>query len=128
MGVALPSTTALYAPSRKQHVVLRNRKVAGVLSHTAPELPTNGGGAPTFRKWDNGSKRPHPHCGRNIQSRAAGNGGGKERKRQADAEEKHARMTRKNLEKIQQMMTRLRTGIVEMLPFRMAMMIREEFD
>ncbi|POM75398.1 Multidrug resistance protein ABC Superfamily, partial [Phytophthora palmivora] len=31
-------------------VVLRNRKIAGVLLHTAPELPTNGGGTPIFRE------------------------------------------------------------------------------
>ncbi|POM78926.1 Transposase putative [Phytophthora palmivora] len=31
-------------------VVLRNRKIAGVLLHTAPKLPTNGGGTPIFRE------------------------------------------------------------------------------
>ncbi|POM64042.1 Hypothetical protein PHPALM_20489 [Phytophthora palmivora] len=31
-------------------VVLRNRKIARVLLHTAPELPTNGGGTPIFRE------------------------------------------------------------------------------
>ncbi|POM62452.1 hypothetical protein PHPALM_28397 [Phytophthora palmivora] len=39
-------------------------------------------------KWENGSKRPNPRCGRDIQSRAAGTGGGKERKRHEDTEEK----------------------------------------
>ncbi|EGZ27546.1 hypothetical protein PHYSODRAFT_247083 [Phytophthora sojae] len=42
-------------------------------------------------KWENGSKRPHPRCGRDIQARAAGTGGGKKLKRQdseEDAEEK----------------------------------------
>ncbi|POM74302.1 Retrovirus Polyprotein [Phytophthora palmivora] len=31
-------------------VVLRNRKIAGALLHTAPELPANGGGTPIFRE------------------------------------------------------------------------------
>ncbi|ETL33779.1 hypothetical protein L916_13846 [Phytophthora nicotianae] len=34
-----------------------------------------------WHKWDNGAKRPHPRCGRDIQSRAAGTGGGKKRER-----------------------------------------------
>ncbi|EGZ29517.1 hypothetical protein PHYSODRAFT_471805 [Phytophthora sojae] len=42
-------------------------------------------------KWENGRKRPHPRCGRDIQARAASTGGDKKRKRQdseEDAEEK----------------------------------------
>ncbi|POM76176.1 Hypothetical protein PHPALM_6622, partial [Phytophthora palmivora] len=39
-------------------------------------------------KWKNGSKRPHPRCGRDIQSRAAGPGCGKKRKRHENIEEK----------------------------------------
>ncbi|POM78577.1 Hypothetical protein PHPALM_3879 [Phytophthora palmivora] len=35
---------------KRQRVVPRNRKIAGVLLHTAPELPTNGGGTPIFRE------------------------------------------------------------------------------
>ncbi|ETM97760.1 hypothetical protein PPTG_20060 [Phytophthora nicotianae INRA-310] len=34
-----------------------------------------------WHKWDNGAKRPRPRCGRDIQSRAAGTGGGKKRER-----------------------------------------------
>ncbi|POM73193.1 Uncharacterized protein PHPALM_9979 [Phytophthora palmivora] len=45
--VALSSSYNLKA---RYEVVLRNRKIAGVLLHTAPELPTNGGGTPIFRE------------------------------------------------------------------------------
>ncbi|GMF16036.1 unnamed protein product [Phytophthora fragariaefolia] len=38
-------------------------------------------------KWENGSKRPHPRCGRDIQNRAAGTGGDKKHKRQDSEEE-----------------------------------------
>ncbi|POM59490.1 hypothetical protein PHPALM_31777 [Phytophthora palmivora] len=38
-------------------------------------------------RWENGTKRPHPRCGRDIQTRAAGTGGGKKRKHRGPDEE-----------------------------------------
>ncbi|POM80496.1 Pol protein [Phytophthora palmivora] len=53
LGSFLGSSACIYADSEVTYcgeVVLRNRKITGVLLHTAPELPTNGGGTPIFRE------------------------------------------------------------------------------
>ncbi|POM79443.1 Hypothetical protein PHPALM_2889, partial [Phytophthora palmivora] len=34
-----------------------------------------------YNRWENGTKRPRPRCGRDIQTRAASTGGGKKSKR-----------------------------------------------
>ncbi|GMF21485.1 unnamed protein product [Phytophthora fragariaefolia] len=70
VSVALPNTTALRAARRTQH---------GTAHFSYTVIWHN--------KWENRSKRPHPRCGRDIQNRAAGTGGGKKRKLQDSEEE-----------------------------------------
>ncbi|POM76224.1 LOW QUALITY PROTEIN: Reverse transcriptase [Phytophthora palmivora] len=45
-----PCSLTKFATDNCGEMVLRNRKIAGVLLYTLPELPTNGGGTPIFRE------------------------------------------------------------------------------